>query len=191
MGPLQSQAQRKAATEGLAALRAECDVLCGGDTPDKLHGKDVKPDCFLAPTLLRCTDPDQASLVHEQEVFGPVATLMPYVDLAQAGLLLARGKGSLVSSLYSDDTQVFSALLDSSAGWHGRLLCVDSKLGKAHGGHGVVMPQCVHGGPGRAGGGQELGGLRGLLPYLQRTAIQGQAERVAELTEHDTVWPGV
>lgn len=191
MGPLQSPAQRQAATEGLSGLRAECEVLCGGDTPEKLHGADVKPDCFLAPTLLRCTDPDRASLVHEQEVFGPVATLMPYADLAQAGGLLARGKGSLVSSLYSDDTQVFSALLDSSAGWHGRLLCVDSKLGKAHGGHGVVMPQCVHGGPGRAGGGQELGGLRGLLPYLQRTAIQGQAKRVAELTEHDAVWPGV
>lgn len=191
MGPLQSPAQRQAADEGLAALQAECEVLCGGDTPAKLVGTDVKPDCFLAPTLLRCANPDQADRVHEQEVFGPVATLMPYQDLNQAGRLLARGQGSLVSSLYSDSTEVFGEILTSSAGWHGRLLCVDSKLGKAHGGHGVVMPQCVHGGPGRAGGGQELGGLRGLMPYLQRTAIQGQADRVAALTEHDAVWPGV
>lgn len=191
MGPLQSPAQRQAAAEGLKALQTECHQLCGGDTPETLIGTDIKPDCFLAPTLLCCPEPEYARVVHAQEVFGPVATLMPYRDLAQASRLLAMGKGSLVSSLFSDDTHVFSEILDRTAAWNGRVLCVDQQLGKSHGGHGVVMPQCIHGGPGRAGGGQELGGLRGLLPYLQRTAIQGQAERVAAITKDDVIWSGV
>lgn len=191
MGPLQSPEQREAARTGLARLTAVCETVCGGDTPASLAGENVKPDCFLAPTLLLCRDPDSGNAVHDTEVFGPVATLMPYRDLTHAAALVARGKGSLVSSLFTDDDSVASALIDQTAGWHGRLLWVDATLGKHHLGHGTVMPQCIHGGPGRAGGGQELGGLRGLSLYLQRTALQGQTDRLAAITAADAVWPGV
>jgi len=191
MGPLQNVAQRRAASDGLALLREECELVCGGETPHELAGEAARPDCFLAPTLLLCRDPEAARYVHEQEVFGPVATLMPYRDTAQAGRLLGRGKGSLVSSVFSDDANTASALLDVAAAWHGRLLFVDETLGKQQPGHGVVMPQCIHGGPGRAGGGQELGGLRGLELYLQRTAVQGHNARVAQLTANAAIWPGV
>ncbi|WP_404367312.1 3,4-dehydroadipyl-CoA semialdehyde dehydrogenase [Marinobacter sp.] len=190
MGPLVNVGQRRAAAEGLALLRAECDLVCGGDTPAALVGNSTRPDCFLAPTLLWCRDPESAVHVHEKEVFGPVATLMPYRDNAQAGRLVGRGKGSLVSSVFTDEASHASALLDAAAPWHGRLLFIDAALGKQQPGHGVVMPQCTHGGPGRAGGGQELGGLRGLELYLQRTAVQGHADRVQQLTRDAAVWPG-
>lgn len=190
MGPLVNTEQRRAAADGLTRLREECELICGGDTPSQLLGDGLKPDCFLAPTLLLCRDPDAAQHAHDQEVFGPVATLMPYHDNAQAGRLIARGKGSLVSSVFTNDADNASMLLEVAAPWHGRLLFIDETLGKQQPGHGVVMPQCIHGGPGRAGGGQELGGLRGLELYLQRTAIQGHAERVAQLTRNAAPWPG-
>lgn len=191
MGPLQSPVQRQAALAGLKRLRRGCELVCGGEAPNELLGDNVRPDSFLAPTLLLCRDPDGFADVHDQEVFGPVATLMPYRDTDHAAALLGRGKGSLVGSIFSDDGDTVNQLLNQAAAWHGRLLWVDARLGKQHLGHGTVMPQSIHGGPGRAGGGQELGGLRGLTLYLQRTAIQAQADQLAVLTAHDALWPGV
>ena len=111
--------------------------------------------------------------VHDIEVFGPVATLIPYTSQAEAIALAARGEGSLAASIYADDSSEAAKLATAIAPWHGRVMCVDPIVGTSHTGHSMVMPQCVHGGPGRAGGGEELGGLRGLRFYMQRSALQG------------------
>ncbi len=173
MGPLVNKTQQQAAFDGLAALSAEGTILTGGGVPDDLQGGDADRGAFLAPTLLRCDDPDGAKAVHEIEVFGPAATLIPYRESGHAADLAHRGGGSLAVSLFSDDIDLCAETAAAVAPSHGRVLVVDSTVGKNHTGHSIVMPQCVHGGPGRAGGGEELGGLRGLRFYMQRTAIQG------------------
>ncbi|MGY0196204.1 3,4-dehydroadipyl-CoA semialdehyde dehydrogenase [Leptothrix sp. BB-4] len=139
----------------------------------------------LGPTLLGCDDPDGTAAVHRIEVFGPVATLMPYRDIAHARALVARGEGSLVCSLYGDTTPEGSAALAATAtdlaACHGRVHIVSPSVGSTQTGHGNVMPQSLHGGPGRAGGGEELGGLRALGFYLRRSAIQADGAVLAGL----------
>jgi len=136
---------------------------------------------FVAPTLLRCDDPRAARAVHEIEVFGPCATVMPYGSIDEAIALGARAEGSLALSLFSEDAAVQMAVIAGLGPWHGRVLMVDSEVDKAHTGHSIVMPQCVHGGPGRAGGGEELGGLRGLRFHMQRSAVQAGPAAFARL----------
>ncbi|MCL4162721.1 UNVERIFIED_CONTAM: hypothetical protein GTU68_039535, partial [Idotea baltica] len=137
---------------------------------------------FLSPTLLRCDDPDAARAVHELEAFGPVSTLMPYRDADHAAVLANRGGGSLVASLVTDDPQVARQVTLASAAWHGRLYINGASSAKEATGHGAPLPHMVHGGPGRAGGGEELGGVRGVLHYMQRTAVQGSPEVIAAIT---------
>jgi 3,4-dehydroadipyl-CoA semialdehyde dehydrogenase len=173
MGPLVNKRQQAAALSGLNQLAGETDVVCGGDLPEKLQGGSRDKGCFLAPTLLSCADPDAAKAVFETEVFGPAATLIPYRDEAHALALVQRSGGSLVASLFSNDAAFAKRAALALAPYHGRLLVVDETVGKNHTGHAIVVPQCVHGGPGRAGNGEELGGLRGLSFYMQRSAIQG------------------
>ncbi|MDQ0316467.1 3,4-dehydroadipyl-CoA semialdehyde dehydrogenase [Amorphus orientalis] len=186
VGPLVDLDQRQTALEGIAALSAEATVVAGGGIPDQVVGADPQAGAFLAPTLLSCADPTDGRAVHEIEVFGPCATVMPYHGVDQAVALAAHGGGSLALSLFTGDRAVQRDVALGVAPFHGRVMMVDPEVGKDHTGHGIVMPQCVHGGPGRAGGGEELGGLRGLRLHMQRTAVQGAPAALAALADDAT-----
>ncbi|MEY2633964.1 MAG: Aldehyde dehydrogenase, partial [Pseudomonadota bacterium] len=180
VGPLVSREQRDAALAGLALLQEECDVVHGGDagfTPIDAPASAA----FVPPTLLKSRRGLDARRVHDIEVFGPVATLISYTDTAEAISLARRGRGSLVASIFSDDAGFTLALSLGIADLHGRLLVVDGTVGSGHTGHGNVVPSCLHGGAGRAGGGEELGGLRGLLFYHRRMVLQGPKALIEQL----------
>ena len=136
--------------------------------------------------LLRCTRPLTGRHVHTTEAFGPVATVMPYDSLDEAVALVAKGEGSLVASIFTYDDAVADRLFFGLAPYHGRVLLVDRDCAKESTGHGSPLPMLVHGGPGRAGGGEELGGIRGVFHYMQRTAIQGSPKRLTALTRRWT-----
>ncbi|SFU02672.1 phenylacetic acid degradation bifunctional protein PaaZ [Sedimentitalea nanhaiensis] len=181
MGALASAAQKADVLDKLAALAGETRRLTGNPEAVDLIG--AGPDgAFLAPTLLCCDDPDAARAVHELEAFGPVSTLMPYRDTDHAAALANRGGGSLVASLVTDDPQVARQVTLASAAWHGRLYINGASSAVEATGHGAPLPHMVHGGPGRAGGGEELGGVRGVLHYMQRTAVQGSPDVIAAIT---------
>lgn len=173
MGPLVSRSQQSAAFAGLQQLTRDARVVFGGGVPGELAGGDADKGAFFAPTLLECADPDAARAVHEIEVFGPVATLIPYRDAGHAAELACRGGGSLAISVFSNDPAFAATTAAAVAPAHGRIMLVDETVGKNHTGHQYAIAHCVHGGPGRAGGGEELGGLRGLRFYMQRSAVQG------------------
>jgi len=181
MGPLVSKSQQAAAFEGLNTLKSDARVVAGGGIPAELAGGDPEKGAFLAPTLLECADPDGAQAVHEVEVFGPVATLIPYRDAAHAATLANRGGGSLAVSLFSADGDFTAKTVAGIAPAHGRIMSVDETVGKNHTGHQMAIAHCVHGGPGRAGGGEELGGTRGLRFYMQRSAVQGAPALIGRL----------
>ncbi len=172
MGPLATKAQQRDVLAGIAALAEAA-------TPG-LDGRAVEPagvsagrGCFVGPTLLCGSDPS-AAVVHELEVFGPVATLLPAPeDPAALCALIARGRGGLVCSFYGDDRQWAADMLAHAAAHHGRVVFGSKKVAGMALYPGMVLPQLLHGGPGRAGGGAELGGLRGLELYSQRVALQG------------------
>ncbi len=180
MGSLVSRAQLAAVREGLAALQAQTTVLHDGrDRP--LVDADPAVAACIGPVLLGARDADAAQRVHDVEVFGPVATLIPYRDSAHAIALAHRGKGSLVTSLYGSDETALAQTALAVAASHGRVHVVTPDVAQAHSGHGNVMPMSQHGGPGRAGGGAELGGLRALDFYHQRTAVQASPGVLAAL----------
>lgn len=180
MGSLVSRAQLAAVREGLAALQAQTTVLHDGrDRP--LVDADAAVAACIGPVLLGARDADAAQRVHDVEVFGPVATLIPYRDSAHAIALAHRGKGSLVTSLYGSDETALAQTALAVAASHGRVHVVTPDVAQAHSGHGNVMPMSQHGGPGRAGGGAELGGLRALDFYHQRTAVQASPGVLAAL----------
>jgi 3,4-dehydroadipyl-CoA semialdehyde dehydrogenase len=171
MGALVSRTQLNAVREGLAQLKAHTDVLHDGSaTP--LVDADGTVACCIGPTLLGTRTPDTNPVVHDVEVFGPVATLMPYRDVPHALTLIRRGQGSLVASLYGTDAAALGAAALELADSHGRVHVISADVAALHTGHGNVMPQSLHGGPGRAGGGEELGGLKALHFYHRRSAIQ-------------------
>jgi oxepin-CoA hydrolase/3-oxo-5,6-dehydrosuberyl-CoA semialdehyde dehydrogenase len=173
MGPVSTADQLRDVRAGIAKLAREAQTLTGGDKP--VEGKGY----FVAPTLLLSKDPAAATTVHRDEVFGPVATLCAVQgDSAQAAARLAanlvqRGGGGLVCSVYSDDRDFLREIVLAIAPYHGRIYIGSEKVAGQTMGPGTVLPQLVHGGPGHAGGGEELGGLRGLQLYSQRVAIQG------------------
>jgi oxepin-CoA hydrolase/3-oxo-5,6-dehydrosuberyl-CoA semialdehyde dehydrogenase len=175
MGPVATKKQLEDVRAGIALLRQEADTLIGGDgSVAEAVGVPKGKGFFVAPVLLQVRDAKSARRVHEHEVFGPVATLIPYSgDADEAIAQVARGGGSLVSSVYSDDRAFLGEMAFGLAAHNGRLFLGSSKLAGHAVGPGTVLPQLVHGGPGRAGGGEELGSLRGLAFYLQRTAIAG------------------
>ena len=180
MGSLVSRAQLAAVREGLAALQAQTMVLHDGrDRP--LVDADPAVAACIGPVLLGARDADAAQQVHDVEVFGPVATLLPYRDSAHAIALAHRGQGSLVTSLYGSDEAALAQTALAVASSHGRVHVVTPDVAQAHSGHGNVMPMSQHGGPGRAGGGAELGGLRALDFYHQRTAVQASPGVLAAL----------
>jgi 3,4-dehydroadipyl-CoA semialdehyde dehydrogenase len=172
VGPLVHDAQRRSALEGIGRLASAAEIVTGGGVPAEAAGADPARGAFLAPTLLKARSAEP-EILHELEVFGPVVTLIPYRSQDELVALVRRGGGSLVASLYGEDPAATATLALRLAPHHGRVLVVDPEVGAGHTGHPIVMPQCVHGGPGRAGGGEELGGLRGLRFYMQRTALQG------------------
>jgi oxepin-CoA hydrolase/3-oxo-5,6-dehydrosuberyl-CoA semialdehyde dehydrogenase len=177
MGTLVSGAQRADVAEKVAQLGSEARVVLDAGAFDLPDGPG-----FFAPTLLRCDDPDGAEAVHGVEAFGPVATIVPYRDTAHACDIAGRGQGSLVASLVTHDPAVARQVVVETAAWHGRLYITDrDSMGEATG-HGSPLPHLVHGGPGRAGGGEELGGVRGVLHYMQRTAVQGGPDVLTAVT---------
>lgn len=179
MGALVSRAQLEAVREGLAQLRAETELLHDG-AGHALVDADPQIACCVGPTLLGAREAE-APRVHDIEVFGPVATLVPYRDTAHAIELAQRGQGSLVTSLYGADAAELAATATALADSHGRVHIVSPDVAASHTGHGNVMPQSLHGGPGRAGGGEELGGARALAFYHRRSAIQASTAVLAKL----------
>ena len=176
MGALVSGSQKRDVLEKVGLLSAEAERVFGDPDNFTVNGADKDKGAFLPPMLFHCADPDSAERVHDTEAFGPVSTLMPYRDLAHASQLLNRGQGSLVASIITNDGEVARELTMGSAAFHGRLYFNNrTSMGEATG-HGSPLPHMVHGGPGRAGGGEELGGIRGVMHYMQRTAIQGSPD---------------
>jgi oxepin-CoA hydrolase/3-oxo-5,6-dehydrosuberyl-CoA semialdehyde dehydrogenase len=180
MGPLTNADQLTDVERGIALLlEAGAEVITGADRGEVVGVREDR-GYFLAPTLLAISDPDASAAVHEHEIFGPVASLMPYDGApTRAAELVARGKGSLISSVYTDDRDfaaeaVLGAEGPGMAPFLGRLHLGSARIAEHSLGPGTVLPQLVHGGPGRAGGGEELGGARGLSFYSQRCAIQGE-----------------
>ncbi|MFV0549640.1 MAG: phenylacetic acid degradation bifunctional protein PaaZ [Limnobaculum xujianqingii] len=163
-------------------LHNGCKPLCGADISAlKLNSGSAEHGAFYPPTLLYCADPFTHQAVHATEAFGPVATLMPYQDLDQAIELAKLGGGSLVGSLVTADGDVAAQVIRATAYSHGRMLTLNEAAAAESTGHGSPLPMLVHGGPGRAGGGEELGGLRAVKHYMQRTAIQGSPQMLAAI----------
>lgn len=156
----------------LVALRAECQLVHGHPEKFRLIDADAEHGAFLSPLLLRCTDA-AARAPHHIEAFGPVSTLIPYDSAEHAIDLAAAGAGSLAGSVVSYDSEFVRSVVLALAPWHGRLLVLDRNCADESTGHGAAIPHAVHGGPGRAGGGAELGGLRAVRHHMQRSAIQG------------------
>ena len=182
MGPLVSRSQRDSVRAQIAKLRTEAEIVFGDPEICAGDGVDVTAGAYISPVLLRATNPMSAARIHDTEAFGPVATVIAYDDLDQAVELVRRGEGSLVASLFTYDAAVAEAVILGIAPYHGRILIVDRDCAKESTGHGSPLPALVHGGPGRAGGGEELGGLRSVFHYMQRTAIQASPARLSALT---------
>lgn len=176
MGPLATRSQLDDAVAGVRKLMGEADVVFG--SPDARPGA----GWFFGPVLLKSRDPLTATAVHEHEVFGPVSTLLPYDGTAAtAAHLVRKGEGSLVASVLSDDRDFVRDVVTEMGAWHGRLYLGSAAMAPLSPGPGTVLPLTTHGGPGRAGGGEELGGLRGLALYQQRTALEGDRAMIEKL----------
>ncbi|WP_296223816.1 phenylacetic acid degradation bifunctional protein PaaZ [Ralstonia sp. UBA689] len=185
MGALASHAQKADVAERVAMLRRHAELVLGDQGSFTPVGEGVAEGAFFAPTLLLCQDPLGNAEVHDIEAFGPVSTLMPYDDLDEALALAARGRGSLVGTLVTRDPKIAARAIPVAAAWHGRLLVLDREAAVESTGHGSPLPALKHGGPGRAGGGEELGGIRAVKHYLQRTAVQGSPTMLSAVTgEH-------
>ena len=182
MGPVASLAQRREVLAQLAKLEREAQIVCGSGKPLELADADADRGAFIAPTLLYCRQAAAAVAIHEVEAFGPVCTVVPYDGLDSAVALARRGAGSLVGSVFTADESVAARLVIGLAPFHGRLLVVNRDCAKESTGHGSPLPHLVHGGPGRAGGGEEMGGIRGVLHYMQRTAVQGTPDVLTAVT---------
>ncbi|MCV6595215.1 MAG: phenylacetic acid degradation bifunctional protein PaaZ [Silicimonas sp.] len=180
MGALVSGAQKTDVLAKCAMIAEEAERVIGN--PEGFAVPGLEAGAFLPPMLFHCADPDAARHVHEVEAFGPVATLLPYRDLAHGTALLNRGQGSLVASVITNDPEVAREVVLESAAWHGRLYVNNrASMGEATG-HGAPLPHMIHGGPGRAGGGEEMGGIRGVLHYMQRSAVQGSPDVLSAIT---------
>ena len=185
MGPLASQAQLADVSERVATLLQGAELVYGARDGFAPLGEGVAEGAFIAPTLLLSRHPLTHDAVHDIEAFGPVSTLMPYEGIDEAIALAARGRGSLVASLVTRSPQVAARVIPAMAAMHGRLLILDREAAAESTGHGSPLPQLKHGGPGRAGGGEELGGIRAVKHYLQRAAVQGSPTMLAAVTgEH-------
>jgi oxepin-CoA hydrolase / 3-oxo-5,6-dehydrosuberyl-CoA semialdehyde dehydrogenase len=182
MGSLISKAQVEEVRNSVTDIAKKAQIVYG--SLDKLEtvGADAKKGAFMSPILLREDYPFNNLAVHEREAFGPVSTIMPYKNLEEAITLSQMGKGSLVSSIITNSDAIAKDYVINAASHHGRILVLNRENAKESTGHGSPLPTLVHGGPGRAGGGEEMGGIRGVKHYLQRTAIQGTPTTLTEIT---------
>ncbi|MFV1528587.1 MULTISPECIES: phenylacetic acid degradation bifunctional protein PaaZ [unclassified Phaeobacter] len=176
MGALVSNSQKRDVLEKAAIIGQEAERVFGDPENFTVDGADADNGAFVPPMLFHCADPDHAQRVHDTEAFGPVSTIMGYRDLSHAIALANRGEGSLVASVITHDTEVAREVALGAGAYHGRLYFNNRDSMKESTGHGSPLPHMVHGGPGRAGGGEELGGVRGVKHYMQRTAIQGSPD---------------
>lgn len=185
MGPLAHRSQREEVRKAVKALRTSSELVFGDPENVEVVGDaDAEAGAFVSPILLRAQP--GAREPHDVEAFGPVSTVISYDTVAEAVELAARGSGSLVGSLVTHDEDVAREVVLGTAPWHGRILVLDRVDAKESTGHGSPLPVLVHGGPGRAGGGEELGGVRGVKHHMQRTAIQGSPDMVTAITGHWT-----
>ncbi|MRT16719.1 phenylacetic acid degradation bifunctional protein PaaZ [Vitellibacter sp. q18] len=182
MGSLVSLDQVKEVRERVQELSKTASIVYGDLDKIDVIGANAKKGAFLSPILLREDDPFNNLAVHETEAFGPVSTIMPYKNLDEAIKLAQMGKGSLVSSIATNDDKIAKEYVLNAASHHGRILVLNRESAKESTGHGSPLPTLVHGGPGRAGGGEEMGGMRGIKHYMQRTAIQGSPTTLTEIT---------
>jgi oxepin-CoA hydrolase / 3-oxo-5,6-dehydrosuberyl-CoA semialdehyde dehydrogenase len=169
MGALASRSQLRSVREAVAELAKSARIVSGDPERSPVEGNGA----FISPILLRSDDPWGSAAVHDVEAFGPVSTIMPYRDLADSVALANRGMGSLALSLFTFDPGVAEEFVLGAGAYHGRMVILDRTSAKESTGHGSPLPVLVHGGPGRAGGGEEMGGIRGVTHYMQRTALQG------------------
>ncbi|MGE4657604.1 MAG: 3,4-dehydroadipyl-CoA semialdehyde dehydrogenase, partial [Gammaproteobacteria bacterium] len=181
MGTLASLDQRKEVRMRVEELSAENEIVFGDLEKFEVIGADKERGAFFAPILLQCKNPLSAESVHSIEAFGPVSTIIPYSSIENAVALANRGEGSLVGSVFTYDNETSKHLALGIAPYHGRVLLMNRDCAKESTGHGSPLPHLVHGGPGRAGGGEELGGIRGVLHYMQRIAVQGSPAAVETL----------
>ncbi|NOT37033.1 MAG: phenylacetic acid degradation bifunctional protein PaaZ [Saprospiraceae bacterium] len=183
MGALAGITQLNEVKEKVAVLSKYSSIAYGDlDTVHAL-GDNTKGGAFMSPILMINEKPFENILTHEVEAFGPVSTIMPYKNLSDAIQISQLGKGSLVSSIITSDKYIASEFVSEAGSHHGRILILNEKCAKESTGHGSPMPLLVHGGPGRAGGGEEMGGLRGIKHYMQRTAIQGSPDMITAVTQ--------
>ena len=183
MGALASVKQKHDVAAKVEQLSQDAEIIFGSHLRQdfKIQVQNTEKSACYPPTVLVCKAPAQAENIHKIEAFGPVVTLMPYTDLAQLADLVARGEGSLVASIVRNTDENIEQLLSKIAPWHGRVHILDAESAKESTGHGSPLPLLVHGGPGRAGGGEELGGLRAVKHYMQRTAIQGSPNAMTQV----------
>ncbi|MSP35379.1 MAG: phenylacetic acid degradation bifunctional protein PaaZ [Limnohabitans sp.] len=182
MGALASKSQQSDVADRVAMLRQSTELVCGGDANFSLVGEGVAHGAFFQPTLLLCQKPMSTDSVHDIEAFGPVSTLMPYDSIEEAMALAKRGKGSLVGSLITKSPEVAAQVVPRLAANHGRLHVLDRESAGESTGHGSPLPSLKHGGPGRAGGGEELGGIRAVTHLMQRAAVQGSPTMLTAIT---------
>ncbi|MBT8324616.1 MAG: phenylacetic acid degradation bifunctional protein PaaZ [Winogradskyella sp.] len=182
MGALVSRQQVEAVKDSVKDLAKEAQIVYGNLDKIETVGADAKKGAFISPIVLRADHPFKTSVIHEREAFGPVSTIMPYKNLDEAVTLAKMGKGSLVSSIVTNNDKIAKEYVINAASHHGRILVLNRESAKESTGHGSPLPYLVHGGPGRAGGGEEMGGMRGIKHYLQRTAIQGSPTTITEIT---------
>jgi len=182
MGPLASRAQVAEVRKSVDGIKAAAAVVFGDYDNFSVTGADRDKGAFFPPMLLHCADPLGTSAAHDIEAFGPVSTVMGYRDVAEACELAKRGKGSLCGSLFTASDDVAREVVLGTAAFHGRLNLVSRRSAKEQTGHGSPLPHMVHGGPGRAGGGEEMGGMRSVMHYLQRTAVQAHPQTITRVT---------
>ncbi|MEX2349598.1 MAG: phenylacetic acid degradation bifunctional protein PaaZ, partial [Flavobacteriaceae bacterium] len=182
MGSLVSHAQRESVKEQVEKIAKTAQIVYGSFEDFEAVGADSKKGSFIRPILLREDKPLQNEAAHVTEAFGPVSTLMPYNSIEEAIKISKLGKGSLVSSIFTNDNSIAKEFTIGAASHHGRILTINRESAKQSTGHGSPLPLLVHGGPGRAGGGEEMGGMRGIKHYMQRTAIQGSPTTLTEIT---------
>ncbi|MDM1768005.1 phenylacetic acid degradation bifunctional protein PaaZ [Acinetobacter sichuanensis] len=189
MGALASIKQKHDVAEKVEQLSQNAEIVFGSHLRDdfKIEAEYPEKGAFYPPTVLVCKSPNTAQAIHQIEAFGPVVTLMPYDTLNELATLVAKGEGSLVASIVRNADENIEKIIAKIAPWHGRVHVLDSENAKESTGHGSPLPLLVHGGPGRAGGGEELGGLRAVKHYMQRTAIQGSPKAMTQIGHSWTI----
>jgi oxepin-CoA hydrolase/3-oxo-5,6-dehydrosuberyl-CoA semialdehyde dehydrogenase len=186
MGPLATRSQVRDVGAAVERIRKQAELVYGDLGAFDVVGADAAAGFFFPSLLLHCADPLRSAAPNDIEAFGPVNTIMPYRTLDDAVQIARLGQGSLVGSLFTHDPQVAKKVVFGIGPYHGRLLVADRTTAKESTGHGSPMPHLVHGGPGRAGGGEEMGGRRGVMHYLQRVAVQGSPNIIAAVTNEWT-----